>query len=112
MNEAKESGICDGLAFSMPGKFGEITAFGLARTHDDPSTAKDYNAMASLYLLSVYFHETYRKMCGEENLVKLTKREAEILQWASEGKTDDLISDVLNISMNTVRFHWKIFSKA
>ncbi len=112
MAEAGESGLHDGLAFSMPGKYGEISAFGLARVGKDKSQTKDYATLASLHLLSVYFHETYRQMHKAENDIDLTKREIEILQWASEGKTDDLIADILNISINTIRFHWnKIFNK-
>lgn len=113
MNEAGESGLNDGLAFSMPGKYGEVTAFGLARTdEEDGQKPKDYVTLASLHLLSVYFHQTFRQMHRSENQIHLTAREKEILQWASEGKTDDIIADVLSISMNTVRFHWKnIFEK-
>lgn len=112
MNEAEESNLHNGLAFAMPGQFGEVTAFGLARTNKEKEIIKDYQTLASLHLLSVYFHETYRQMHRAENKIDLTAREIEILQWASEGKTDDLIADILNISMNTVRFHWKnIFKK-
>jgi DNA-binding CsgD family transcriptional regulator len=47
-----------------------------------------------------------------EKKIELNDREKEILQWASEGKSDDVIADILNISQNTVRFHWKnIFAK-
>lgn len=112
MNEAGESGLHDGLAFSMPGKYGEITAFGLARTEKDDGQSKDYQTLASLHLLSIYFHETFRKMHKSEQQADLTEREIEILQWASEGKSDDVIADILTISINTVRFHWKnIFEK-
>lgn len=112
MNEAGESGLHNGLAFSMPGKYGEITAFGLARTDRETTQTKDYSLLASLHLLSVYFHETFRQMHRAEKKIELNNREIEILQWASEGKSDDVISDILNISQNTVRFHWKnIFTK-
>ncbi len=115
MNEASESGIHDGLAFAMPGKFGEVTACGLARTDKESfSNTNDYVTLACIHLISVYFHDTFRQMyqAKEENRIKLTEREIEILLWAAEGKSDDLISDILNISLNTVRFHWKnIFTK-
>lgn len=112
MNEAGESGLHDGLAFSMPGKYGEVTAFGLARTDREAAKARDYSLLASLHLLSVYFHETFRQMHKSEKQIDLTDREKEILQWASEGKSDDVIADILAISQNTVRFHWKnIFEK-
>ncbi len=37
----------------------------------------------------------------------LTKREAECLRWAAEGKTNWEIATILNVSENTVRFHFK-----
>lgn len=112
MNEAKESRICDGLAFSMPGNFGEVTAFGLARTKSQADRSKDYQTLASLHLLSVYFHDVYRGFHKTKQYTPLSKREIDVLQWASEGKTDDVISSLMNISLNTVRFHWKnIFQK-
>jgi len=115
MNEASESGIHDGLAFAMPGKFGEVTACGLARTDKDSfSKTNDYITMACIHLISVYFHDTFRQMhqAKEKEKINLTEREIEILLWAAEGKSDDLISEILNISSNTVRFHWKnIFTK-
>jgi DNA-binding CsgD family transcriptional regulator len=44
--------------------------------------------------------------------VELTVREREVLCWAAEGKTDDEMSAILNISTSTIRFHWKkIFKK-
>jgi len=44
--------------------------------------------------------------------VELTVRQREILCWAAEGKTDDEMSAILNISKSTIRFHWKqIFTK-
>ena len=51
-------------------------------------------------------------MLSKPNDVRLSAREKEILSWAAEGKTDDEISQILTISSNTVRFHWKnIFEK-
>ena len=112
MNEAEESGVCDGIAYSMPSNYGEVTAFGLAKTGKEKSTKNDYLTLASLHLISVYFHETFRDMHKSENKIDLSEREQEILQWASDGKSDDVIADILNISVNTVRFHWKnIFTK-
>jgi DNA-binding CsgD family transcriptional regulator len=115
MNEASESGIHDGLAFAMPGKFGEVTACGLARMDKDSFSKKnDYITMACIHLISVFFHDTFRQMHQEKEKerINLTERETEILLWAAEGKSDDTISDILNISSNTVRFHWKnIFTK-
>lgn len=110
MNEAQESGVGDGIGISLCGQTGEIVGVGLARTGS--SGERDYQFLAGAYLLSVYFHETYRNMLTKPLTVKITRRENEILCWAAEGKTDDEIATILNISANTIRFHWKnIFTK-
>jgi DNA-binding CsgD family transcriptional regulator len=110
MNEAQEAGVSDGIGFSLTGSPGELVGVGLARTA--PARGKDYRFLAGAYLLSVYFHETYRDMLSKPLKVELTVREREILYWAAEGKTNDEMSTILNISTNTVRFHWKnIFRK-
>ena len=110
MNEAEEAGIHDGIGISLCSQAGEIVGVGLAR--DDDSKGKDCQFLAAAYLLSVYFHETYRDLLSQNTKPILTTRETEVLSWAAEGKTDHEISDILKISTNTVRFHWKnIFRK-
>jgi DNA-binding CsgD family transcriptional regulator len=110
MNEAEDAGVSDGIGISLCGQSGELVGVGLAR--NAPSKGNDYQFLAGAYLLSVYFHETYRDMLTEPHDVEISSRESEILCWAAEGKTDEDISMLLNISKNTVRFHWKrIFAK-
>jgi DNA-binding CsgD family transcriptional regulator len=113
MNEAEEAGLTDGIGISLMGRPGELVGIGLARTSNlDGKKKKDYDFFSGAYLLSVYFHETFRDLLSDPVKVEITPREKEILCWASEGKTDDEISMILNLSMNTVRFHWKkIFKK-
>ena len=42
----------------------------------------------------------------------MSRREHDVLSWGAEGKTDEEISVILSITVNTVRFHWKnIFRK-
>ena len=110
MNEANEAGVQDGLGISLFGRLGEIAGFGLAR--DQREKSKDYEALAHIHLLSLYFHETYKHLIKKTPGVHLSNREIEILNWAAEGKADIDIATILNISENTVRFHWKnIFKK-
>lgn len=46
------------------------------------------------------------------NLQKLSSREREVLHWVSEGKSNEEIGLILNISHNTVKNHLKrVFSK-
>lgn len=113
MNQAAESGLNSGIAFSLQGEPGEVVGIGVAR-NDSYKDAKDYDFLAKVYLLGTYFHETYRDMLMKEknNIPVVTDREKDILYWGAEGKTDPEIAIILSISVNTVRFHWKsIFSK-
>jgi DNA-binding CsgD family transcriptional regulator len=110
MHEADDAGIKDGIGISLCSTAGEVVGVGLAR--DDFSEKRDYQFLASAFLLSVYFHETYRSMLSKPRIIEISKREKEILCWAAEGKTDADIAGILSISLNTVRFHWKnIFKK-
>ncbi len=110
MNEAADARVTDGVGISLVGKPGEIVGIGIARS--DTQKGRDYESLAGAYLLSVYFHETYRSMLEAPIQVELTSREKEILCWAAEGKVDEDIATLLSISSNTVRFHWKnIFLK-
>jgi DNA-binding CsgD family transcriptional regulator len=110
MNEAHESGVQDGIGISMFGKLGEIAGIGLARS--DQEKTRNYEDLSHIQLLSMYFHEKNKSFIKQDRNIYLTNREQEIITWAAEGKTDPDISDILNISENTVRFHWKnIFKK-
>lgn len=107
MNEAEDAGVTDGIGISLCGHGGELVGIGLARSIPHDKKKKDYAFFSSAYLLSVYFHETFRDILSKPLKVTLTPRESEILCWASEGKTDEEIAMILNISPNTIRFHWK-----
>ncbi len=110
MREAEEAGIRNGIGISLCGQTGEIVGVGLARS--DAGEDRDYDFLAGAYLLSVVFHETFRQMLSQASKPAITPREKEVLCWAAEGKTDDEIASILNVSANTVRFHWKnIFAK-
>jgi DNA-binding CsgD family transcriptional regulator len=44
--------------------------------------------------------------------IHLTMREKEILLWAAEGKSDQIIADILGISYSGIRFHMNnVFKK-
>jgi DNA-binding CsgD family transcriptional regulator len=110
MDEAEEAGLRGGVAIPLRGLPGEIVGVGFAR--DASYKDKEYEFLSVAHLLSVVFHETYRHMLQVSNNINLTVREGDILCWAAEGKSDDEIAIILNISANTVRFHWKnIFNK-
>jgi DNA-binding CsgD family transcriptional regulator len=112
MNEAEDAGVSDGIGISLRGGIGELVGVGLARSASVQKKERDYRVLADVHLLSTYFHETYRAMILKPKQVQLTDRESGVLSWAAEGKTDNEIAMLLNISDDTVRFHWKkIFLK-
>lgn len=110
MHEAQDSGVTDGIGISLTGGLNELVGIGLARRQD--CNENSYETLSYAYLLSIYFHETYRDFLTHPHQVELTTRQKEILSWAAEGKTDEDIAAILSISINTVRFHWKgVFKK-
>ena len=110
LQQGNEAGVKDGIGIPLFGKTGEVVGVGLARKETEDG--QNYQLLAGAYLLSVYFHEVFRDMIMNPVKANITDREKEVLSWAAEGKTDDVIATLLNISENTVRYHWKnIFKK-
>jgi DNA-binding CsgD family transcriptional regulator len=115
MNEASDAGLGDGIGISLRGKGPELVGVGIARSSlpaSEQNKPQDYNVLGGAYLLSTCLHETYRDLTIKTAKARLSKREHDILSWGAEGKTDEEISMILNISFSTVRFHWQnIFKK-
>jgi DNA-binding CsgD family transcriptional regulator len=115
MNEAADAGLGDGIGISLRGAEAELVGIGIARSSlpgSEENKPQDYSFLGGAYLLSTCLHETYRDLIIKSARASLSRREHDILSWAAEGKTDEDISMILAISVNTVRFHWKnIFKK-
>lgn len=115
MDEAADAGLGDGIGISLRGEGPELFGVGIARASlpaSERNKPQDYNLLGGVYLLSTCLHETYRDLLSKAARAALSRRERDILSWGAEGKTDEEISLILNISVNTVRFHWKnIFKK-
>ena len=64
---------------------------------------------AALQMMATAIHEQCRSAVGFGNLdasaVRLTRREAECLQWVGGGKTDWEIAQLLGVTAATVHFH-------
>lgn len=112
LRQGGDAGVKDGIGIPLFGALGEMVGVGIARETGEKTGRNDFDFMCKAYFLSVFFHETFRSHLLKPVNIKLTNREREILLWAAEGKTDDVISSICRISINTVRFHWKnIFKK-
>ena len=61
-----------------------------------------------LHTLALQFVATHHDLASRRTLVTpapLTRREIQCLKWAAMGKTDGDISEIMHISLPTVRFH-------
>jgi DNA-binding CsgD family transcriptional regulator len=118
MNEAKEAKLLDGLAYPIYGRSGELAGVGMASSVG--GTRPDKILLRKIHALVQQFHVVYTDFVGQrrpasagtDETIHLTGREQEILLWASEGKSDFAIADILKVSRSTVRFHMNnIFKK-
>ncbi len=113
MNEAKDSGLLDGIAVPIHGVNGELTAIGIANSSGNKDINEDI--LSIIRSISLQFHISYSEKAGQtkkNSNIQLTDREREILLWVSEGKSDPVIADIMGISYPTVRYHMKnIFYK-
>ncbi|HVZ70114.1 MAG TPA: autoinducer binding domain-containing protein [Rhizomicrobium sp.] len=74
-----------------------------------PEKKFDPQARQTLYMLGILYStiglNKFKNPSPEIRLSPLTLREAECLRWASEGKSDWDISEILGISQHTVHEH-------
>lgn len=106
MDEAKEVKLYAGVGVSIHGDFGGLTGLGIASTYEKDEPTID--TIRKLNALSRQFHLAYsdhNNDSAKKLKVILTDREREILLWASEGKSDTMIADILQIKHSTVRYH-------
>jgi DNA-binding CsgD family transcriptional regulator len=116
MNEAREAKLLDGVAIPICGTAGELAGVGIASSVG--GVQPDSTLLSRLRALVMQFHLVFTELeikdrpLKAERPVLLTAREKEILLWASEGKSDSVIADILGLSHATVRFHMgNIFKK-
>ena len=68
--------------------------------------------MADLQLLAVFAQETAMRLLlpqatDRQEVPSLSAREQEILKWTLAGKSNQVIGQLLNISLSTVNFHMR-----
>lgn len=116
MDGAREAGLHNGIGVPLCGVCTELAGFGIAR--DYPEEITDRSVLSKIYMAATYFHQKYLDLQAKPSVKiitgkpRLTRREREILQWVANGKTDDEIGVILNISRRTVRWNIeKIYGK-
>ena len=113
LDDAAGHGLRTGVTLPVHKNSAESGLLSLCRP--DVRRAQDRELDANLangQLMAIYLHEAIHKIILSPDLVKpksvaLTPRESECLKWASAGKSAWDISFILNISVNTVNFHFK-----
>ncbi|WP_155808212.1 autoinducer binding domain-containing protein [Bordetella petrii] len=109
--EARAHGLTVGWAQSALDGMGTGGLLTLARSHE-PITRAELEAkeLRMSRLLNIA-HESLSRIYIRREFslgeVKLTPREREILCWYADGKTAVEISEILLISLDTVKFHTK-----
>lgn len=105
--EASQIGLAHGVSIPIH------TADGLPATVTlvGPNRDIDPDAWTALHMMSLYLHEAAQRLINKANQalpqmrMALTPRERECLQWASEGKSDTVIAEILRLAPRTVHFH-------
>lgn len=103
MNEAADLGMSEGFVipiYGVGGKVHAITMCGRA-----PRT--DNRARAELHLFSIYAYARAKQLRQRHGTpsISLRRREQMALQWASAGKTDWEIGQILGISASAAHKH-------
>lgn len=102
--EAREFGLRSGFAVPMITLDGHIAAVSLAGERADiPPHAPGMLAMISNFAIARAIELSTRRK--RRQTVHLTAREAEVLRWAAEGKSEWEISVILGISEHTADKH-------
>ncbi len=109
--EARAVGLRVGWAQSSLDKVGASGMLTVARS-SEILTASELAAQEDrLRWLVSLAHVSLDRMCTErfrkEQAPELTQREREVLKWTADGKSALEVSDILDVSKNTIDFHIK-----
>lgn len=103
-------GIKTCLSIGVRGVLGQCTWF----VYSNFDRKLLWKLRTMMQILGPHFHLAYMRATSwaegihsQETRVELTAREEEIMRWVAEGKTNWEISIILNVSLNTVKFHLK-----
>lgn len=110
---SKHIGLVSGVVFPFIGgeKKKQTILFFFAQPEGDQGVKYDRgeNLLVFINHLLKYASDAIRRVYSEKldgNKHVLTKREAQIMEWAVKGKTAWEIATILSISERTVKFHF------
>ncbi len=108
LQDARHFGLRSGIGLSVKSFDGSLQIVSLASRG---KTATCTEALARLTVGSMQLAKLFAQIeaHGQENPPKprLSKREAECLTWVALGKSSSEISEIIEVSTNTVDFHIK-----
>lgn len=114
MNYGEEAGLNNGVSTYLRGERNQLAGISLATSEklDATDHAKDLITAYSNHFYIKYRALSKKKNNKEIDNIVLSEREREILTWVCLGKSNSVISDIINISESTVDFHLRnIFEK-
>lgn len=108
-NEARDIGLRSGCSVPIHGPGAAKAYLSVASSLSDEEFAKIFlRNRHEIHLLATYAHEHIIKLNLYDRsfaVAHLTPREIEVLTWTANGKTRWEISEILNISEETVKNH-------
>jgi len=108
MEEAKDAKLLDGVVVPLHGPGYEIAGVGIASSVG--GIKPDKNMLSMIRAISQQFHLSYSnfdRVDKKVELIHLTPREKDILNWVAQGKCYHAIGAILSLSENTIKFHFK-----
>lgn len=109
--DARSFGLCIGWCQSSLDAVGVGGMLTLSRSHDALSESElasqgiKFRWLVNVAHLSLARIHIAKLMSNTQR--SLTAREVEVLKWTADGKTSSEVSDLLDVSENTVNFHIK-----
>lgn len=112
--EAGEFGVgSQGLTIPIRGSHGALAMFSITSDDSDSEWALlRKHLMREFQIIAAATHDMILRINGAElQAPRLSPREVECLQWASEGKTYEDIATIMNIRKGTVKSYMEIARK-
>lgn len=107
--EARQYGLAEGVTFPVHSRNGDFALLSLSLSRSDDEARQHARAMLTWgALLATMTHETMGRIVKDHSAARaptLTKREAEVLRWIAEGKSNWEIAQLVEISEHGVSHH-------
>lgn len=111
MAHAMDYDLVDGAGVSYLRNKGYLYAISISRK--GPISSYDLDFLSKIYFIGAVLVDLYEQshMRDGKDIV-MSDREKNVITYAAIGKTDAEIACIMDLSVNTIRYHWKnIFNK-